>query len=197
KFILIDQCSTSFIIVVSKTYEKSCIKFSTHSHLKQNEKFYKFSTSKLLTNFRNFDIIYRTNLNLKRFKKKLTIYKKPRIKFSSFVPKKYPNFLFTFQKKIIRKIKNFIAKKSQNILLCINNTNTSFEVIGTFKKNRFRRKLLFFQFFFENCWKLLTFDLYNNALRNTFCQFTNLSPETTSEETTVCLFVLLKPQNNH
>ncbi|KAE9533516.1 hypothetical protein AGLY_009154 [Aphis glycines] len=80
---------------VLKIYGKLCTKFSKLSYKRKN--FYDFPTTKLLANFRNFDI-FRINSNFQ------TTYKKPCIKFSKFSgqPKNFYRYL---KKKYLEKLK--------------------------------------------------------------------------------------------
>ncbi|KAE9535791.1 hypothetical protein AGLY_007692 [Aphis glycines] len=130
-----------------KIYGEPCTKFSKLSY--KRKKFYDFSTSKLLANFRVFD----------RFPTIRTTYKEPCIKFSII------QIFFTDTSK-----KNL--HKNRKFQWSINNPKKFLNYNHI--KNRFGRKLdlrknsrfsviFFFVFldFFENCWKMLTFYLYN------------------------------------
>ncbi|KAE9524323.1 hypothetical protein AGLY_015362, partial [Aphis glycines] len=127
---------------VLKIYGEPCTKFSKLSY--KRNKFYDFSTLKLLANFRVFD----------RFPMIKTTHQEPCIKFSK---------LFGHPKIFYRHFQKNFSKKSKISFLNYDH-----------KKNRFGRKLVlrknccfsvifFFIFldFLENCWKMFTFYLYN------------------------------------
>ncbi|KAE9534880.1 hypothetical protein AGLY_008172 [Aphis glycines] len=135
-----------------------CTKFSKLSS--KRKKFYDFPTTKLLANFRNFDIfplikkIVTNDFGFFFITVRKT-YKKPCIKFSRFSG--HPKFFYRhFKKKIHIKIENFIFelqpyKKIDSVenWFCVK--------ILVFPSFFF----LFFLDFFENYWKMFIFYLYN------------------------------------
>ncbi|KAE9523242.1 hypothetical protein AGLY_016342 [Aphis glycines] len=129
---------------VEKIYGKPCTKFSKLSYKRKN--FYDFPTTKLFANFRNFDIfplikkIVTNDFGFIFFTLRTT-YKKPCIKFSRFSGQPKNFYLFELQPyKKIDSVENWIFVK--------------IPVFPSF---------FFFVFldFFENCWKMFTFYLYN------------------------------------
>ncbi|KAE9544602.1 hypothetical protein AGLY_000144 [Aphis glycines] len=108
---------------VLKIYGEPCTKFSKLSY--KRKKFYDFSTSKLLANFRVFD----------RFPTIKTTHKEPCIKFSKLFG--HPTIFYRHFKK------NFSKKSKISVILLTLTFGDNFNDYYNHKKNRFSRKLVF------------------------------------------------------